>query len=84
MGILREESAFMPESCCRGITQHMVTAPEDIDVLLYILEHRKLSPSNLDDYRSRAEMWKPYDGMPCPVLPCQDPLYLHSVMSGSE
>jgi hypothetical protein len=69
VGSLNETSAFMPESCCEGITRHMVNKPEDMDVLLYLLEHRKLTPANLDDYQERSQLWQTYDGLPCLGLP---------------
>lgn len=69
VGTLIEESSFMPESCCEGITSHMVTSPEDMDILLYILEHRHLEPCNLQDYAKRSALWEKYQGIPCLGLP---------------
>lgn len=69
VGVLREESTFLPESCCQGVTRHTINSPEDLDVLLYMLEHRRLEPANLDDYDERAAMWRRYDGIPCLGLP---------------
>jgi hypothetical protein len=41
----------------------------DLDVLLYLLEHRQLEPTNLDDFRQRLNLWARYDGVPCLGLP---------------
>lgn len=69
VGTLREESTFLPDSCSEGIVKHMVETETDLDVLLYVLEHRQLEPDNLDDYAPRRELWAKYDGLPCLGLP---------------
>lgn len=69
VGVLREESTFLPESCCTGVTKHMVQDEADLDVLLYLLEHRRLEPANLDDYDPRCDLWARYGGLPCLGLP---------------
>ncbi len=69
VGTLREESTFLPDSCCEGIVKHMVETEADLDVLLYALEHRRLEPENLHDYAKRRELWARYDGLPCLGLP---------------
>jgi len=68
-GALREESAFMPESCCQGVVGHMVRTEADLDVMLCALEHRHLGVRNLEDYEARRELWSRYDGLPCLGLP---------------
>jgi len=69
VGTITEESSFMPESCCEGITSHMISSPEDMDILLYILEHRHLEPCNLEGYAERKALYEKYDGLPCLGLP---------------
>lgn len=69
VGALTEESTYLPESCCTGCTKHFVESSQDLDVLLYLLEHRRLEPANLDDYPQRREVWRKYDGLPCLGLP---------------
>lgn len=68
-GTLREESAFLPESCCTGVVKHMVETEADLDVLLFALERRRLEPDNLGDYGERRALWARYDGLPCLGLP---------------
>jgi len=69
VGTITEESSFMRESCSEGITSHMITSPEDMDILLYILEHRHLEPCNLEGYAERKALYKEYGGLPCLGLP---------------
>ena len=69
VGELLEESVYSPLSCSLGCTKHLVGSREDLDVLLYILEHRRLEPINLDDYPRRRKTWAAYDGLPCLGLP---------------
>lgn len=68
-GQLTEESAFMPESCCRGVVKHMVETEADLDVMLCALEHRSLHVCNVDDYNERRTLWSRYEGLPCLGLP---------------
>jgi hypothetical protein len=68
-GTLRGESVFLPESCCWGAVKHMVATAEDLDVLLWALERRRLVPAHLEDYPARRELWARYDGLPCLGLP---------------
>jgi len=65
IGNLREESVFLPESCCYGVVKHMVETEADLDTLLYALEHRHLEPHNLEEYPERRELWARYGGLPC-------------------
>lgn len=68
-GELREISVYMPDSHCQGVVKYMVETKADLDLLLYILEHRQLIPAHLEDYPSRRAMWAKYDGLPCLGLP---------------
>lgn len=50
-------------------THYAVQNERDLEVLLYLLEHRRLEPTNLDDFRQRLDLWARYDGVPCLGLP---------------
>jgi hypothetical protein len=50
-------------------TRYAVQEERDLDVFLYLLEHRRLEPTNLDDFRQRLDLWARYDGVPCLGLP---------------
>ena len=47
VGDLIEESVHLHSSCSVGCIKHYVESEEDLDVLLYILEHRQLQPAKL-------------------------------------
>jgi hypothetical protein len=68
-GELREESVYSPLSCSTGITKHFVETESDLDVLLYVLRHRRLTPANLADWPERRRMWQAHGGLPCIGLP---------------
>lgn len=68
-GTIREESKYLVESSCYGVTRHMVQQENDLDILLCALNKRKLIPINLDDYAERRERWARFDGLPCLGLP---------------
>lgn len=69
VGELREESVYSPMSCSLGITKHLVESENDLDILLYILRHRRLEPANLADWPERRRLWEAYGGLPCIGLP---------------
>ena len=69
LGELREESVFSRASCSTAVTRHAVQSRQDLELLLYLLDHRRLEPSHLADYRQRAALWRQYDGLPCIGLP---------------
>lgn len=68
-GTLTEVNTYLPGSCSTGCTKHYVESEDDLDVLLYLLEHRELKPVNLLDYSDRMTIWREYDGLPCLGLP---------------
>ena len=37
--------------------------------MLCLMEHRRLEPTNLQDFRERLDLWAQYDGVPCLGLP---------------
>jgi hypothetical protein len=69
LGELREESVYSRASCSTAVTRHAVKSKRDLDILRYVLDHRRLEPSHLADYRERAEIWRRYDGLPCIGMP---------------
>ncbi|MCG2659284.1 MAG: hypothetical protein L6437_03440, partial [Kiritimatiellae bacterium] len=68
-GELSEKNVYLRESCCTGCTRHYVQSEDDLDVLQYLLEHRRLVPANLADYRQRMKLWREFDGLPSIALP---------------
>ena len=69
VGQLEERVSFTKQTCSEGYTKHLVKSREDLKVLLYILENRRMEPNCIDDYNERAELWRRYDGVPCIALP---------------
>jgi hypothetical protein len=69
VGTLTEESVFLEDSACWGTTRHFVEKEADLDVLLYVLEHRSLAPTNTAGYRARRRTWAAFDGLPALGLP---------------
>lgn len=68
-GELTEENVYLRESCSTGCVKHYVQSEDDLDVLQYLLEHRRLVPANLADYHQRMKLWREYDGLPAIGLP---------------
>jgi hypothetical protein len=68
-GELTKRSVYSPDSCSLGIVKHFVKTEADLDVLLDLIERRTLTPSNLDDWPARRNLWKSHDGYPCIGLP---------------
>ena len=69
VGQLEERITFTKKTCSEGCTRHFVRSREDLKVLLYILENRRLIPDCIADYEERAQLWRRYDGLPCVALP---------------
>ena len=69
VGELIGESAFMETSWSEAPVRYAVQTERDLDVLLHILERRRMEPTNLADYRQRLDLWSGYDGVPCLGLP---------------
>lgn len=53
VGELREENFYSPTSCSTAITRYAVQSKRDLEVLLYLVEHRHLEPMHMGDYRQR-------------------------------
>lgn len=69
VGTLTQTSVYLPSSCSTGCTHHYVESEQDLEVLLYLLEHRRLEPVHLEDYANRMVRWREYDGLPSIGLP---------------
>jgi hypothetical protein len=69
LGTITEEHVELAESACSGCTKPFVQSERDLDILLYILDHRTLRPANLDGYPARRKVWEAYDGLPALGLP---------------
>jgi Uroporphyrinogen decarboxylase (URO-D) len=69
LGELREETTFLPQSCSVGCTRYPVQSEADLRNLLYLVEHRRMAPANLDDYYARKAVWARAGGLPSIALP---------------
>lgn len=69
VGTLHREVRFNPSSWSECTTKYPVETADDLKRLLALLEHRRLEPANLSDYRERLDLWAHYDGVPCLGLP---------------
>lgn len=69
VGELEERSVFAKESCSQAAVKHPVENKQDLETLLYILEHRQLKPANLDTYDQRRQLYAEYDGIPSIAMP---------------
>ena len=69
VGTLTEATTYLAGSCSTACTKHYIESEDDLDILLYILEHRELMAANLEDYSERMALWRRYDGLPCLALP---------------
>jgi len=69
VGELTQENVYLEDSCSVGCTKHYVESKADLDVMQFIIEHRRMVPCNLDDYHERRERWQASDGLPAIALP---------------
>jgi len=68
-GDLCSRAMFVDGSSSEAPTRYAVNSVEDMKVFLCVLEHRRLEPTNLTDYRQRLDQWASYDGVPLLGLP---------------
>jgi len=73
VGRMMDERARLSGSWSEAPVRYAVQSEDDLKVLLYILERRRLEPANLDTYRDRCDLWKRYEGVPILTMP-QSPL----------
>ena len=69
IGRLEERITFVKESCSQAYTKHPAQDERELEILLYILEHRQLKPTCLDSYADRCELYAGYDGIPAIAMP---------------
>jgi hypothetical protein len=69
VGTLLKEETYLPQSFCKALTRHPVGSERDLDVLLHIVEHRRLVPLDMQAYRERAETAARYGGIPILAVP---------------
>ena len=69
IGELVEQLVYLPESYSTAHTKFPVSNKNELDIFRYILEHRRLLPACIDDYRERQRMWERYDGIPAVAMP---------------
>ncbi len=69
VGELCETNVYSPRSCSWGVTKHFVESQSDLDVLLHLMQHRRLEPANLADWPERRRLWQTYGGLPIIGLP---------------
>lgn len=51
------------------MTKHFVQSENDLDILVYLIDHRHLAPAALDGYVKRSVQWRSYEGIPAIALP---------------
>ena len=69
IGQLEEKSTFVKASCSQACTKYPVQNAHELEILLYILEHRQLKPTCLDNYSERGDLYARYDGIPAIAMP---------------
>ena len=69
IGELEERSTFCKASFSQAYTKHPVQDARELEILLYILEHRQLKPTCLDNYGERRQLYAKYDGIPAIAMP---------------
>lgn len=69
IGCIEEHQTYLPISGSTGVVKHAVADTKDLDVLTWVIKHRKLVPAHCDEYPSRMAHWLQYDGLPSIALP---------------
>lgn len=69
VGVISAEWTRLEGCWSDAPTRYAVQDERDLEVLIYLLEHRRLEPTNLNDFRQRLDLWARYDGVPCLGLP---------------
>jgi len=69
LGEISEEHVYLAASACSACVKHFIATERELDILLYILERRRMEPTNLDDYACRLAAWAEYEGVPILGLP---------------
>ncbi len=69
VGTIWQESQWLPVSYSEGITRHFVQSEQDLEVLCYLMEHRRLEPRHVDSYPERRARFARYGGLPALAMP---------------
>lgn len=69
LGEISQETVFMEVSCSEACSKYAVTNRKELDIFRYLIEHRELKPSQVENYSVRLEMWNKYDGIPAIAMP---------------
>jgi len=68
VGSITAEQTYLASSYSTGHSRFPVQTTQDLEVLLWMVEHRVLEERCLEDYAQRLEMWARYDGVPAVAL----------------
>ncbi len=68
-GELHDEHQQAGPSGSEAPVRYAVQTEEDLKVLSYILEHRRLVPCGLEEYRRCDELFARFDGVPIVIVP---------------
>ncbi len=69
LGEISQETVFMEVSCSEARSKYAVTNRKELDIFRFLIEHRELKPSQVENYSVRLEMWDKYDGVPAIAMP---------------
>lgn len=69
VGTLVKEETYLPQSFCKALNRYPVSSRRDLDVLLHIIEHRRLVPIDMQAYWERAETVARCEGVPILAVP---------------
>lgn len=69
IGRIVDESSFVLKSASEVHNHFPVETEQDLEVFGYLIEHRLLRPSFLDDYHNRERLWREYGGVPSVAMP---------------
>ena len=68
-GEIWEEQTYEPLSCSTAHSRFAIQSVDDLRIMLELMEHRTLEPTNIDDYLARLGRWRTRGGLPCIALP---------------
>ena len=68
VGSITGEQTYLPSSYSTGHSRFPVQTVSDLEVLVWMMEHRDLREQCLDDYAERVEIWAEHGGVPAVAL----------------
>lgn len=68
-GDLVQEEAFLPQSACWAFTKHFVETGEDLEILVDVLERRRVLPADYAAFRETTDLLARFDGIPIIAAP---------------